>query len=243
MLPLLTEALMDKTARSILDKISHLTSTLISILTMEISEVFLKYNEKHEIRIKVILMPASRICKLLIITMHLLQCALYVAFGLDMSSFFEIIIFEFAIEIIKNCTVLNQTIPLSEIETPAVSQVIFMANANNAIPVVRSITVYRFCQALGLKAIHAPSNDVNTEMIQIKPRKVEKILPTPVIYSVTLSKMCEALDLQVELRPENERPTFVNKKRRQAPVVHSLTVFCICQALQLDAQLASVSDQ
>ncbi|GFY73435.1 hypothetical protein TNIN_429191 [Trichonephila inaurata madagascariensis] len=176
------------------------------------------------------------------IAMHLLQSAFYVAFGLDIPSFFEIILFELTMEIIKNCTVRNQVIPLSEIGTPVSSQPIFMINVNNAIPVVRSIAVYQFCQALELKTVHAPSNDVD-KMIQIKPRKVKQILTTPVVYSVTLSKMCEALNLKVELRPENERPIFVNKKRRQAPVVHSLTVFCICQALQLDAQLAGASDQ
>ncbi|GFY37735.1 hypothetical protein TNIN_253621 [Trichonephila inaurata madagascariensis] len=159
-----------------------------------------------------------------------------------MPSFLEIIIFELTIEIIKSCTVNNQAIHRSEIETPVSSQPIFMTSVSNGIPIVRSIPVYQFCQALELKAIHAPSNDVN-EMMQIKPMKVKRILPTPAVYSVTLSKMCEALGLKVELRPENERLTFVNQKRWQAPVVRSFTVFCICKALQLDAQLANASDQ
>ncbi|GFY44408.1 hypothetical protein TNIN_80281 [Trichonephila inaurata madagascariensis] len=177
------------------------------------------------------------------IAMHLLQCALYVAFGLDMPSFFEIIIFELGIEIIKNCTRKNQVIPRSEIEIPVSSQSILTTNVRMAIPVVRSVAVYRFCQALELKAIHAPLTDVNLEMIQFQPRKVRWISQTPIVYSVILFKMCEALEIKAELHPENERPTFVNKKRKQAPVVHSPTVFCICQALQLDAQLANTSRQ
>ncbi|GFV13289.1 hypothetical protein TNCV_3656091 [Trichonephila clavipes] len=70
----------------------------------------------------------------------------------------------------------------------------------------------RFCQAPELKAIHAPLTDVNPEMIQFQPRKVKRIIPTPVVYSVILFKMCDVLDIKAELHPQNERPTFVNKK-------------------------------
>ncbi|GFR22612.1 hypothetical protein TNCT_252611 [Trichonephila clavata] len=172
--------------------------------------------------------------------MHLLQCALNVAFGFDLSSFLEIILFELTFEIIKHCTVKNQTIPRSEIETSVSFDPLSLSNVNSGIPVVRSVMIYRLCQALELEAILASSNDINPKMI--KPRKVKWITSAPVVYSVTLSKMCEALDLKVELRPENERPTFVSKKRRQVPVVYSPTVFCICKALQLDARLANASD-
>ncbi|GFR22576.1 hypothetical protein TNCT_267421 [Trichonephila clavata] len=177
----------------------------------------------------------------MIIVMHLLQCALNVAFGFDLPSFLDIILFELAFEIIKHCTVKNQAIPRSEIETSVSFDPFSLPNENSGAPLVRSVMIYRICQALELEAILAPSNDINPEII--KPRKVKRITPAPVVYSVTLSKMCEALDLKVELRPENERPIFVNKKRRQVPVVHSPTVFCICKALQLDAQLANAPEQ
>ncbi|GFY41965.1 hypothetical protein TNIN_395601 [Trichonephila inaurata madagascariensis] len=78
------------------------------------------------------------------IVMHLFQCALYVAFGLDITSFLEIILFELVIEIIKNCTLKIQTIPRSELETPVSSQSISVIKVNNGIPVVRSIAVHRF---------------------------------------------------------------------------------------------------
>ncbi|GFQ84922.1 hypothetical protein TNCT_529711 [Trichonephila clavata] len=175
--------------------------------------------------------------------MHLLQCLLYVALGLDAPSFFEILLFEFVLEIIKNCTVRQRETSGSEIETPVSSQPAFVTNVDYAIPVVRSIAVYRFCQALELKAILAPTNELHTDLIQFKPRKVKKITPVPIVYSVIMLKMCEALDLKAELRPENQRPAFVYKKKRQAPVVHSPMIFCICQALQLDAQLAKNSDK
>ncbi|GFR19261.1 hypothetical protein TNCT_729171 [Trichonephila clavata] len=160
-----------------------------------------------------------------------------------MPSFFEIILFESAFEIIKHSTVRNQAIICSEIETPVSFDPPSMTNAISGIPLVRSVMIYRICQALELEAILAPTNDINPMMVQTKPRKEKQMLPTPIVYSFTVYKMCEALDLNVELHPENERPTFVNKKRRPVPVVHSLTVFSICQALQLDAQLAKASDQ
>ncbi|GFQ84923.1 hypothetical protein TNCT_529721 [Trichonephila clavata] len=174
------------------------------------------------------------------IVIHLLQCELYVAFGFDLPSFLEIILFELTFEIIKHCAVKIQTKPRSEIETSVSFDPLSLPNVNSLIPLVRSVTIYRICQALELEAILAPSNNINPEMII--PRKVKRIPATPVVYSVTLSKMCEALDLKVELRPENERPTFVNKKTRQVPVVHSPIVFSICKALQLGAQLANASD-
>ncbi|GFY37445.1 hypothetical protein TNIN_146451 [Trichonephila inaurata madagascariensis] len=77
-----------------------------------------------------------------------------------------------------------------------------MTNVNNSIPVVRSIAVYRFCQALERNAIHVPSNDVKLEMILAKPRKGKQTAPAPFVYSVILLKMGEVLDLKVELLSE-----------------------------------------
>ncbi|GFY44407.1 hypothetical protein TNIN_80271 [Trichonephila inaurata madagascariensis] len=175
------------------------------------------------------------------IVLHLLQCGIYVASGFDMPSLLDIIMFELAFEIIKHCTVKNQAIPRSEIETQVSFDPSSMANASG-IPLVRSIMIYRLCQALELEAMLDPSNDISPKMVQSKPKKEMKIQPTPVVYSFTLFKMCEALDLRVELHPENERPTFV-RKIKQVPVVYSPTVFCICKALQLDAKLANNSDK
>ncbi|GFR28277.1 hypothetical protein TNCT_442281 [Trichonephila clavata] len=127
-----------------------------------------------------------------------------------MPSFFEIFLFELAIEIIKHCTVKTQAKPRSEIETSVSFDPLSLPNDNSGVPLVRSVMIYRICQALELEAILAISNDINPEMT--KPRNVKRITPSPVVYSVTLSKMCEALDLKVELRPENERPFLLTKK-------------------------------
>ncbi|GFV13226.1 hypothetical protein TNCV_3655461 [Trichonephila clavipes] len=97
-----------------------------------------------------------------------------------------------------------------------------MTNVNNGIPVVRSSTVYRFCQALELKVIHVPSNDANLEMIHTIPRNERQTIPPSIIYSVILYKMCEALDIKAELHPESERPTFGIIKRLVRPLRKSL---------------------
>ncbi|GFQ92769.1 hypothetical protein TNCT_701551 [Trichonephila clavata] len=159
-----------------------------------------------------------------------------------MPSFYEICLFELAFEIIKNCKVKEQPIPRLEVESTP-SEPLITTNDNNTIPVVRSATVYYICQALELKAVLVPSDDTNPEEIQTPSRKVKQATSNPVVYSYTLLKICEALDLTVQLRPEHERPVFVNPKKRQTPVVYSPAVFHICKALQLDAQLADVSEK
>ncbi|GFT01164.1 hypothetical protein TNCV_3373031 [Trichonephila clavipes] len=160
-----------------------------------------------------------------------------------MPSFLEIILFEFAFEIIKNCAVKNQAILRSDIELPVSFDPLPLTNVGSRIPLVRSVTIYRICQALELEAILSPTNDTNPMLIQTKPRKGKQIQPTPIVYSFTLFRMCEALDINVQLLPESERPAFVNKRKKQVPVVHSPTVFCICKALQLDARLENISDK
>ncbi|GFQ67281.1 hypothetical protein TNCT_332911 [Trichonephila clavata] len=160
-----------------------------------------------------------------------------------MPSFYEICLFELAVEIIKNCKEKEQPIPRSDTETSTHSDPLITTNANNPIPVVQSDTVYHICKALELNAILAPSNDTNLVEKPIPPRKVKHATSNPVVYSFTLLKICEAQDLTVELRPEHERPVFVNPKKRQTPVVYSPTVFHIYKALHLDAQLADVSDK
>ncbi|GFY46294.1 hypothetical protein TNIN_62711 [Trichonephila inaurata madagascariensis] len=168
------------------------------------------------------------------IVIHLLQCTICVAHGFDIPSFLEIILFEFAFEIIKNCAVKNQAILRSDIELPVSFDPLPRTNVNSGIPIVRSVTIYRICQAFELEARLSPTLDINPMLIQTKPRKGKPIQPTPIVYSFTLFKMCEALDINVQLRPENERPAFVNKKK-QVPVVHSPTVFAFakhCKSMQ-----------
>ncbi|GFS58361.1 hypothetical protein TNIN_250641 [Trichonephila inaurata madagascariensis] len=179
---------------------------------------------------------------LLEIAFHLLQCAFYFAFELQMPSFYEIFLFELAFEAIKNCTVEKQIITRSEIEAPISFNPLSVTNFTDGTPVVRSIIVHRICQALDLKTMLAFSNGINSE-IQSEPRKVKPFAPVPAVYSFTLFKMCEALNINVELHPKSKRPPFVNKKKRQIPVVYSTTVFYMCQALKLDAQLADILDK
>ncbi|GFV67167.1 hypothetical protein TNCV_3669221 [Trichonephila clavipes] len=164
---------------------------------------------------------------LLEIAFHLLQCVLYFAFGLDLPSFYEVFLFELAFETIKNYTVEKQIITRSEIEAPTYFDPLSVTNFNDGIPVVRSFTVHRICQALDIKTLLAPSNGINSEMIQSEPRQVSPFAPVPAVYYFTLLKMCEGLSINVELHPKSERPTFVNKRKRQMPVVYSTSLLYV----------------
>ncbi|GFV13261.1 hypothetical protein TNCV_3655811 [Trichonephila clavipes] len=160
-----------------------------------------------------------------------------------MPTFYEIFLYELAFEAIRNFMVDKQIIVRSETETPISFDPLSVTNFNNGIPVVRSVTVHRICQALDIKTILAPFNEIISEKMQTEPRKVKQFSPVPAVYSFTLFKMCQALNINVELHPLSERPTFVNKKKRQIPVVYSTTVFYMCQALQLDTRLADIPDK
>ncbi|GFR00224.1 hypothetical protein TNCT_683021 [Trichonephila clavata] len=100
-----------------------------------------------------------------------------------MPSFYEICLFEVALEIIKNCKVKEQPIPRSEVVTSTHSEPFITTNANIDIPVVRSGTVYHICKALELNAILAPSDDANPEEIPIPPLKLKQATSNPVVYS------------------------------------------------------------
>ncbi|GFS84552.1 hypothetical protein NPIL_179511 [Nephila pilipes] len=108
-------------------------------------------------------------------------------------------------------------------------------NGNKKSPAVRSMTIYRICQALELSVELASFEDSSAS---IKTPLARELTPLPAVYSISVFKICQALDLKVELRPQTERPTFGNRKKKPVPVVRSPTVFDMCQALGLNAHLA-----
>ncbi|GFU59968.1 hypothetical protein NPIL_367631 [Nephila pilipes] len=111
-------------------------------------------------------------------------------------------------------------------------------NGNKKTPVVlRSMMIYRICQALEL-SVELASFEDSSAPIQTPLRNVRELTPLPAVYSISVFKICQALDLKAELRPQTERPTFGNRKKKLVPVVCSPTVFYMCQALSLDAHLA-----
>ncbi|GFT35003.1 hypothetical protein NPIL_523941 [Nephila pilipes] len=85
-------------------------------------------------------------------------------------------------------------------------------NGNKKSPVVRSIMIYRICQALEL-SVELASFEVPRAPIQTSLRKVRELTPLPAVYSISVFKICQALDLRAELRPQTERSTFGNRKK------------------------------
>ncbi|GFT71417.1 hypothetical protein NPIL_479351 [Nephila pilipes] len=66
---------------------------------------------------------------------------------------------------------------------------------NVIVPVVRSFTIWKICEALDLPATFVPKqNDTAVSLKQFK-----KSQPVPIVYSVTIFEMCKALELNAKL--------------------------------------------
>ncbi|GFU36798.1 hypothetical protein NPIL_63441 [Nephila pilipes] len=170
------------------------------------------------------------------IALHLLQHAINCVFGVNVPSFFEILLFEVVAEIFKYFFLEPQLSSPSDTEPLVPLEQLATSNGYNTTPAVPSIMIDRICPALDLSVELVPFEE--TGDIQTPSRNLRKKTPLPAVYSTTVFKICEALDLKAELRHETERPTFVFKKKRFIPVVRSRTVFSLCQALELPALLA-----
>ncbi|GFU43976.1 hypothetical protein NPIL_366031 [Nephila pilipes] len=166
------------------------------------------------------------------IVLHLLQHALNCVFGVDVPSFFEILLFEVVVEIFKYFNFKPQLSSPLDTEPSVPFEQLSTNNGNNKTPVM----IFKICQALDLRAELASLDD-QTDHIKAPTRDVRKFTKLPVVYSLTMFKVCQVLDLKAELHPETERPTFVTKKRC-IPVFHSRAVFSICQGLDLKVKLA-----
>ncbi|GFS75649.1 hypothetical protein NPIL_459441 [Nephila pilipes] len=171
------------------------------------------------------------------IALSFLQCALNYVFDVDLKLFLEIFVFELVMEFFNYLTLNTHLSFPSETEPLVPFEKNGTTNANNRTPVVRSLVIYKICQALELDVELASVED-SIAHIPTPVSSVRKLTPLPAVYSVTTFKLCQALDLNAELRPPTEKPTFGNRKRKPVPVVRSPTVFLFCQALELNAKLA-----
>ncbi|GFS33251.1 hypothetical protein TNIN_113921 [Trichonephila inaurata madagascariensis] len=111
-------------------------------------------------------------------------------------------------------------------------------HAENVLPVVYSLTVYKICLGLGLEA---QLSDEPNRPIWISKKQLQK-KDKPVVYSETILKFCEALNIEARLELSNERelPTPKHKEKgklKYIPTVHSFMVFKICEALDLKVEL------
>ncbi|GFT02816.1 hypothetical protein NPIL_119911 [Nephila pilipes] len=177
------------------------------------------------------------ICFVLEIALCFLQCALNYVLDIDLKLFLEIFIFELVMEFFNYLTLNTQLSSPSENGLLVPFDENGTTNANNRTSVVRSLVIYKICQALELD-VELASVEASSAHIPTLVSSVRKLTPLPAVYSVTTFKLCQALDLNAELRPPTERPTFGNRKRKPVPVVCSPTVFLFCQALELKAKLA-----
>ncbi|GFT72783.1 hypothetical protein NPIL_187001 [Nephila pilipes] len=84
------------------------------------------------------------------IALCFLQCALNYVFDVDLKLFLEIFVFEFVMEVF-NYLILNTQLSSPSENGPLVHfDQNGMTNGNNRTPVVRSLVIYKICQALEL---------------------------------------------------------------------------------------------
>ncbi|GFQ79309.1 hypothetical protein TNCT_573321 [Trichonephila clavata] len=162
------------------------------------------------------------------IFLHLLQCALTLFFRNDLPTFFEIIILDLVLELVKLYSTTQYSDGNVLQTTPAVDV---------QIPTVNSLTVWKMCEALDLKVNFVPLPGA-TALPRTPHRGVNPTTIVPVVGSFSVWKMCQALDLPATYDPNINRTTIFRRRNKPTPVVHSTAVFQLCMALNLKAKLA-----
>ncbi|GFT39993.1 hypothetical protein TNCV_12351 [Trichonephila clavipes] len=166
--------------------------------------------------------------------LHFFRCALTLILWNDLLFFLEIIILESVMELFKLCsaTSFHQGTVSNAATTP-----MFDAATTVDEPTIRSLMVWKMCDALNIKAKYVPLPGViSLAGRPLRPTKRGTIVP--VVRSFRVWKMCQALDLPATYNPQHSNSTFTIKQNKTIPVVHSIAVFKICNALNLRAELA-----
>ncbi|GFR14616.1 hypothetical protein TNCT_515941 [Trichonephila clavata] len=165
---------------------------------------------------------------------HLLQCALTLVFRNDLPTFFEIIILDLVMELVK----LYSTTQYSDGNVPeTVPADLTATTVKEHIPIVNSAAVWKICEALDLKVNFVPLPGA-TALPPTPHRDIDQTTTAPVVGSYSVWKMCQALDLPATYDPNIVRTTIFQRKNKPTPVVHSTAVFQMCMALNLKAKLA-----
>ncbi|GFV36505.1 hypothetical protein TNCV_2260241 [Trichonephila clavipes] len=151
-----------------------------------------------------------------------------------LESTIEILIFELALELFEHCCSIQSfdgVVPDSNLDDQPVTTV------DERIPIVHSLTVWKVCDALDLKAKFIPLPGT-TVLPQTPHRSVDQTTTAPVVGSFSVWKICQALDPPVSYDPQLIRTTVFRMPHKPIPVVQSTAVFELCKALNLTVKLA-----
>ncbi|GFR25130.1 hypothetical protein TNCT_231851 [Trichonephila clavata] len=165
--------------------------------------------------------------------LHLLQCALTLVFCNDLPSFFEIIILDSVLELVR----LYSTTQYSDgnvVETTPVD--LTGTTVDVQILAVNSLTVWKMYEGLDLKVNFVPLPEA-TDLHQTPHRGIDQTTIVPVVESFSVWKMCQALDLPATYDSNINRTTIFRRRNKPTPVVHSTAVFQLCMGLNLKAKL------
>ncbi|GFQ79093.1 hypothetical protein TNCT_731321 [Trichonephila clavata] len=133
--------------------------------------------------------------------LHLLQYALTLVFRNDLPTFFEIIILDLVLEIVKlysTTQYFDDNVPETSLAAQPVTTV------DERIPIVYSLTVWKIYEALDLK-VKFVSISGATALSLAPLRGVDQTTTVPVVGSFSVWKMCLALDLPATYDPKIDR--------------------------------------
>ncbi|GFX45100.1 hypothetical protein TNCV_3431481 [Trichonephila clavipes] len=167
--------------------------------------------------------------------LYLFQCALTLILRNDLPSFLEIFIFELVLELIERCSLIQSFDGVVHTTTPAA---LLGTTLDERIPIVHSLTVWKMCEALDLKAKFVPLPGT-TALPPTPHRGVDLTTTVPIVGSFSVWKICQALDLPATYDPLLIRTAVFRRPNKPIPVVQSTTVFELCKALGLQVKLAS----
>ncbi|GFS66423.1 hypothetical protein TNCV_3856771 [Trichonephila clavipes] len=142
--------------------------------------------------------------------------------------------FELALELFKHCSPIQSfdgVVPDCTCDAQSVTTV------DERIPIVHSLTVWKICEPLDLKAKFIPLP--GTTILSLAPhRGVDHMTTAPVVGSFSVWKICQVLDLPAIYDPQVIRATVFRKPHKPIPVVQSTAVFELCKELNLAVKLA-----
>ncbi|GFY57024.1 hypothetical protein TNIN_438301 [Trichonephila inaurata madagascariensis] len=136
----------------------------------------------------------------------------------------EILISELALELFKHCSPIKSfagVVPDSTLDAQPVTTV------DERIPIVHSLTVWKMCEALDLKAMFVPLPGA-TALPRTPHRGVDQTITAPVVGSFSVWKICQALDLPATYDPQLIRTTDFQKPHKPILVLQSTAVFELC---------------
>ncbi|GFY37730.1 hypothetical protein TNIN_450051 [Trichonephila inaurata madagascariensis] len=168
--------------------------------------------------------------------LHFFRYTLTLIVWNDLLFLLEIIILESVVELFKLCSA--NSFHHGTVSDAATTPMFDAATTVDELaPTIRSLMVWKMCEALNLKAKYVPlPGAISLAGRPLRRTKRGTIVPVVDLFMCgRCAKLCLYQPLTTLSIPVQLLPSMKNKS---IPVVHSIAVFKICNALNLRAELA-----